>query len=276
MLVSRVRLVVLSMLVCLAGASWLQAVDPYESAQPSAVAGDDDSDTNNVLSHGVVQLHDLEQVGGVEDLDWMAVPTIARHSYEVRASGNLAWDAGACATCAQFERVNAAGTVLTEDVSTVSEGNGGPIESFDRSIRWIAPAANSFESFIRVRGSTIHTETADAIYQIRGYDTTYGVPRWNSSGGQVTVFLISNLVDATVTGDIYFYNNAGTLLATQAFMVPKHGLFALNTGTLGPLAGLAGHAQVAHTAGYGGLAGKAIALDPATGFSFDTAFVPIP
>ena len=113
----------------------------------------------------------------------MSVPTIARHSYEVRVSGNLSWDAGMCSTCAQVERVDAAGTILTEDVSTVNEGDGGPLESDDRSIRWIAPSTNSLGSFIRVRGSLIFTETADSIYQIRGYDTTYGVPRWNNSGG---------------------------------------------------------------------------------------------
>ena len=84
------------------------------------------------------------------------------------------------------------------------------------------------------------------------------------------------MVDASVTGDIHFYNPAGTLLATHPFTIPKHGMFVVNTGTIGALAGLSGHAQVAHTAGYGGLAGKAVALEPATGFSFDTPFVPIP
>ena len=155
----------------------------------------------------MTQLHDLEAVGGVEDFDWIAMPTIARHSYEVRISGNLSWDAGICATCAQVERVNAAGAILTEDVSTVNEGNGGPLESRDRSIRWIAPSTNSLDSFIRVRGSLIFSETADSIYQIRGYDTTYGVPRWNNANGQITVFLITNMVDASVSGDIHFYNH---------------------------------------------------------------------
>ena len=123
------------------------------------------------------------------------------------------------------KRVNAAGAILTEDVSTVNEGNGGRLESRDRSIRWIAPSTNSLDSFIRVRGSLIFSETADSIYQIRGYDTTYGVPRWNNSNGQITVILITNMVDASVTGDIHFYNTAETLLATQPFTVPKHGMF---------------------------------------------------
>jgi hypothetical protein len=275
MVVAKERLVVLCTLVCLF-APWLQAADPYEASNPAAASGDDDASTSSVLSHGLTQFHDLEAVGGVEDLDWIAVPTIARHSYEVRVSGNLAWDAGICGTCAQVERVTAGGAVLTEDVSTVNEGNGGPIESNDRSIRWIAPSTNSLESFIRVRGSLIFSETANSIYQIRGYDTTYGVPRWNNSNGQITVFLITNMVDASVSGDIHFYNTAGTLLVSHPFTIPKHGLFVVSTGSIGALTGLSGHAQVAHTAGYGGLTGKAVALEPATGFSFDTPFVPIP
>jgi hypothetical protein len=275
MVVTKERLVVLCTLVSLF-APWLEAADPYEATNPASTVGDDEASTSSVLSHGMVQLHDLEQVGGVEDLDWISVPTIGRHSYEVRVSGNLAWDQGACGTCAQVERVNAAGTVLTEDVGTINEGNGGPIESKERSIRWIAPSTNSLDSYIRVRGSLIFSETENSIYQIRGYDTTYGVPRWNNANGQITVFLVTNMVDAEVTGDIHFYNTAGTLLATQSFTVPKYGMYVLSTGTIGALAGLSGHAQVAHTAGYGGLTGKAVALEPATGFSFDTPFVPIP
>ena len=102
MAVAKERLVVLCTLVCLF-APWLQAADPYEGPNPMATSGDDDASTSSVLSHGMTQLHDLEAVGGVEDFDWIAMPTIARHSYEVRISGNLSWDAGICATCAQVE-----------------------------------------------------------------------------------------------------------------------------------------------------------------------------
>ena len=31
---------------------------------------------------------------------------------------------------------------------------------------------------------------------------------------------------------------------------------------------------MSHTCGYGGLAGKAVALEPATGFTFDTSLIP--
>jgi hypothetical protein len=50
----------------------------------------------------------------------------------------------------------------------------------------------------------------------------------------------------------------------------------LNTATLGFAAGQSGSITVANTARYGDLAGKAVALEPATGFTFDTLMVPRP
>ena len=37
-----------------------------------------------------------------------------------------------------------------------------------------------------------------------------------------------------------------------------------------------GSAAIAHLGSYGALSGKAVALEPATGFSFDTPLTPIP
>jgi hypothetical protein len=33
--------------------------------------------------------------------------------------------------------------------------------------------------------------------------------------------------------------------------------------------------QIAHVGGYGALSGKAVSLEPSTGFTFDTAMTPI-
>ena len=48
----------------------------------------------------------------------------------------------------------------------------------------------------------------------------------------------------------------------------------LNTSGLAFASGTSGSIIVAHTCGYGGLAGKAVALEPSTGFTFDTALIP--
>ena len=255
-----------------AGTGTARASDPWEGG---VLGGDDGSFSRNTIGHGGVQNHDLDEAGGGNDVDWVIVPTVQRHSYEARVTNTAAsFDWGACGSCAQFERVDASGATLTEDVSTVNEGNGSTEEGYDRSVRWIA-TASTVDEYVRVTGSVI-PDTANDVYTLRYWDTTYTAPRWNSSGGQVTVFLISNVTQGTINGEIYFHNNAGTLLHTQPFVLSGGQLYSLNTGTIPALAGLAGHAYVAHTAGYGGLSGKAVALEAATGFSFDTLMTHIP
>lgn len=243
------------------------AIDPWEGGPLG-----DDLGSINALGHGSVQTHDLDQAGGANDVDWMVVPTLVRHSYEARLSNaNLEFDWGACPTCAQFERVNAAGTILTEDVSTVNEGG---IESYVRSVRWIS-GANSTQDYIRVRGDLDLTENANSVYTVRFFDTTYRIPRWNNGGGQVTVIVISNMSQTPASGAVWFYNAAGSPLTSVSFTLAQNELTVINTSTVSALAGQSGHAHVVHTAGYGGLSGKAVALEPSTGFTFDTALEPI-
>ena len=49
-----------------------------------------------------------------------------------------------------------------------------------------------------------------------------------------------------------------------------HGLYVVNTSGLAGLAGQAGSITITHDGRYGDLGGKAIAVEPATGFSFDS------
>jgi len=247
-----------------------RASDPWETAGP--LGADDGNNTGNTLSHGSVQVHDLDPAGGAPDEDWMVAPTIARHSYEARANGPVRFSWGVCTPCAQFERVDAAGNVLTDDVSVVNEGG---VESYDRSVRWMATSSTTFD-YVRVKGDTNVTNTAGSIYTVRFWDTTYSIPRWNNANGQVTVFLINSQVQVSATVRIDFYNAGGTLLATATTVIAPNSLWSVNTSSISALAGQSGHAYVSHTAGYGGLAGKAVALETATGFSFDTPMVPIP
>jgi len=264
-------LVSAALLLALVAAPDAGAMDPWE-------AGNGDNQplyTKNTLSHGFVQQHDLDDVFAPpsNDVDCMIVPTLAGHSYEARINGTrVEFDWGMCGSCPQFERVDVNGAILTEDVGVVNEGGG---ESNDRSVRWIATANTTLE-YVRVTGDTSFPEGPNEVYTIRFWDTTYSVPRWNNSSGQVTVFLIQNLVQAPVTVNVDFYNAAGLQLASTGTTLQPHGLFVFNTGTVPQLANQAGHAYVSHTAGYGGLAGKAVALEPATGFSFDTPLMPIP
>jgi hypothetical protein len=256
-------------LATLAAAVPVHALDPWEAA------ADDSNTTKNTLSPGLVQQHDLDQAGGGNDLDWAVVPTLQYHSYEARISGSgVAFDYGICTTCAQFERVDAAGTILTEDVATVNDGAGATPEAYDRSVRWLA-SGNTIQEFVRVTGSS-SPEGTGSLYTLRYWDTTYTVPRWNASGGQSTVLIVTSLVQGAVTGNVYFFSGTGTLLHTQPLALSQNVPYVFNTFSVGALAGQSGFALVAHDAGYGGLTGKAVALEPSTGFTFDTAMAPIP
>ena len=103
---------------------------------------------------------------------------------------------------------------------------------------------------------------------------SYGARHFNNTGTQVSVLLIQNPSDATVTGDVYFWGANGTLLATQPFTAAARNLISLSTPTVAP--DVSGTITVAHDGRYGDLAGKAVSLEPATGFSFDTLLEPRP
>ena len=74
----------------------------------------------------------------------------------------------------------------------------------------------------------------------------------------------------------YFWNAAGTLLTTSALSIPPLGSLPLNTSLVPGLSGQGGSITITNDAEYGQLAGKAVALEPATGMSFDTPLLPRP
>jgi hypothetical protein len=53
--------------------------------------------------------------------------------------------------------------------------------------------------------------------------------------------------------------------------VPARGVTTLATSGIAALTGQSGGASISHSGPYGALVGKAAALEPATGFTFDTA-----
>lgn len=241
---------------------------------------DDTSSTPNFLRHGTVQLqHDLE---GNPDEDWMAIRVKDAHSYEARVTSDTVYWDPACGSpeCPRFDRVSAAGAVLTAGTVT-SDGVGGfdlgpgqGIVASGLSVRWISVADG--KEFVRTRGDAAGPLPAGLTYTVEFFDTTYFVPRWNNNVTQTTVFLVQNTTNATVTGNILLHNAGGTLLHSQALAIPQFGVAVFSTASVGALAGQSGSARIVHTGGFGALAGKAVALEPGTGFSFDTPLTPLP
>ncbi len=249
-------------------ASAARAVDPWEASNDDVVT------TTNALRHGVVQEgHDLEGTAASPDVDWMRIMTKPGHSYEARVTGHQ-WDDGCGgAPCPRFQRTTATGTVLATGVASNDDIDRGQ-NTLGSTIRWIATTGG--EERLRATGDLwIPLDLGDR-YDVAFYDTTLFVPRWNNTATQATVMVLQNTTSVAVTGFVYFHGTSGALLATAGVNVPAYGVQVLATASIPGLAGQSGAAQIAHLGGYGALTGKAVALEAATGFTFDTQITPVP
>jgi hypothetical protein len=239
----------------------VHAADPWE-----ADSEDDGPATRAHLLAGQAQTgRDLE-TATTPDEDWVFVATRPRHSYEARANGGSIWATGVSGTGAKLERLNSSLVVQqtgTDDGLASLRGN---------AIRWIAGNAQATD-YLRVTGPTGPQGTSP--YTLELFDTTYAVPRWNNSSTQVTVFLLQNNTSTPVSSFVYFFGASGTLLHTEPIGIAADGLAVFNTSTVPALAGQSGSARIAQTGGLGALSGKAVSLEPGTGFTFDTALIPV-
>lgn len=222
-------------------------------------ANDNTFNTENELIHGTVQEHDLGALpGNVADEDWYRILQRRESSYEIvvdSISGDI--------SPISLQRIGSNGTTVLQTAPSAT--------IVARSLRWVN-ATNTLvtDEFIKVSSGCGSTCGADDVYHIRAYDTTIAVARFNNSGSQITVVLAQNPTEAPIGGTMFFYNTAGALLATNAFVVPAKGLAVVNASTIGALVGQSGSLTIAHDGAYGSLNVKAVALEPSTGFSFDT------
>jgi hypothetical protein len=105
-------------------------------------------------------------------------------------------------------------------------------------------------------------------------DLNFDAASIRNSGTQATVFLIQNLTAGSCNVNVHYFGANGTNLGSTIAAVAGHGLLTLQTASA--VGGQSGSARVTHDCGYGGLAGKAVALEPSTGFTFDTEMSPRP
>jgi len=219
--------------------------------------------TENELVQGADQLHDLGVLPGpLADQDWFRLSQKSYSSYEVVAD-STSGDIGATLN---VDRIASDGTTVAQ--SSVAMGVG-----FSRSLRWANTAATAVDDqYVRVTSGSCTTNCGpDDVYRIRFYETTYAVPRFNNAGTQVTVLLLQNPTSYTVNGNVYFWDPTGALIASSPFSLTAKKLLVLNTATVA--AGVSGAVTIAHDGRYGDLSGKTVALEPATGFSFDSPMV---
>ena len=237
------------------------------------VQGDNDNsfDTDNELVHGTTQTHDLGALPGpLADQDWYRMPSKPYASYEVIVDG-VSGDLGV--KVLEFARVALDGTILQNGAPAVS-GSGG----YARALRWTNPTSSTAVEFVRVSGGMCGTACgADDVYSIRARETTVSLSRFNTVGSLATVLLTQNVSERPVNATYYFWSATGALLQTVPLANhPPKALDVLNVASFPALAGQSGHVTVAHDGGYGVVNIKAVALEPATGFSFDTPGVNVP
>ena len=224
---------------------------------------DNTAATENELVHGSDQLHDLGALPGpAPDQDWFRLSQKSYSSYEVVADAT----SGDIGAPLNLERIAA-------DGSTVVQSSGSVGLGYSRSLRWENATASAVDDqYVRVTSGACTTDCGpEDVYRIRLYETTQAVPRFNNSGTQITVLLLQNPTNYTISGNVYFWATTGVLIAPSPFTLPARQLLPLNTSSVAP--GVGGTLTIAHDGRYGDLAGKTVALEPATGFSFDSPMV---
>src|SRR5688572_25859911 len=201
----------------------------------------------------------------------MRVVLKRKHSYEARVSG-VYWRDDAAALLPTFDLVSSDGTVMIPGRRVADDIDNG-VESIGRTVRFIAGADIS-NQFLRASAPP-GVETGYTTYSVSFHDTTLFVPRWNNTATQTTVLVLQNTTGSPVFGNIYFHDAAGVQLAAVSIDVPARGVQMVQTASIAALAGQSGSALVSQIGGHGAIAGKAVALEAATGFTFDTPFVPV-
>jgi hypothetical protein len=236
---------------------------PVNALLPDDAAGgvivDDDAVSLSTLelTHGAVLRADAS--GGTPD--FYRLGQAPRASYEVVLDA-VSGDAVPGLVLARLAADNA--TVL----QSASAGGTGSAAS----LRWQNPAAAAISAeHLRVAGAACGAGCgADDVYRLRAYETTATVPRFNNANGQGSVLILQNTGGTAVTGTAYFWRADGQLLAESPLTLGPRGSLASNLTALPGLAGQSGTVTIASNAAYGALAGKVVALEPATGFSFDS------
>jgi hypothetical protein len=249
--------------LALLGAQTASATDYWDL---NTTDDDDNTGTDNELLHGTSQQHDLQVAGAVADQDWYVAINFPRSSYEAlidSTSGDLNMYSPPT-----FDRMSSSGTTVVQSAEYANTGSGA---GYSVALRWASAGTAIVEQFLRVQSPTCGAACgAEDQYHIRYYETTIAVPRFNNASGQTTVLLIQNMTgwNRPIVGAANFWSTAGAFLGSAGFSIPAHGAFNVNTSTVVP--GVTGTITIAHDGGYGGLAVKSVALEPATGFSFDT------
>jgi hypothetical protein len=226
---------------------------------------DDDGFTSGVveLVHGLDVVTDLRaQPGPTADRDVYLIAQQPYSSYEVIVDAT----SGDLGTAGPLVERRSAADTLVQASTPVGTGPA-------RALRWSNSSDVVADERVVVSAPGCTTSCGpDDVYRLRAYDTTYSIPRFNNTGSQVTVLILQNTTARVVLADLYFWSPAGVLINNGGVALNPGATLVANTTVLAP--DQSGSITVAHDGGYGGLSGKTVALEPSTGFSFDSPMIP--
>jgi hypothetical protein len=195
-----------------------------------------------------------------------------RHVYRLARPPYSSWEAVVDGTSADIDAGSGPSLVLLDaDLTTVLQSSLPAGLGTARRLSVVNATAATDTDYVEVRSLGCSTDCGpDDVYRIRARETTLSAPRFNNTGGQVTVALLQERSALTISGTLWFWSAGGVLVGSQPFSLPPRQTLVLNTTTVAGVAGQSGAVTVTHDGPFGGLAGKTVALEPATGFSFDT------
>lgn len=232
--------------------------------------------TINTLWHTAPpQIHDLQSPGsGQIDVDWFRIFPRIHRSYEVQVL-NVTGDSQTWGNYGeQVSRWDAAGATMYQSSDNLDIGG-----NHLNTLRWISTANTEQRIWVNNQNTS---STAYSKYTIQLFDTTLFCPRFNNAGSQVSVLIAQAAFPdgafpfGGCNCTAYFYNEAGTLLTSSTWILNDANMNVIALSSLGPLTGQKGSARIAHDCGWGGIAAKLVALEPSTGFSFDTLCTYLP
>jgi hypothetical protein len=214
------------------------------------------------LTHGARVTADLAtQPGPAPDTDYYRVGQAPYSSYEVVADA-VSGDAAPGLVLELLAEDNQ--TVLAQS-QPVGVGSAVAL----RLVR-LAGGAET-RATVRVGSASCGTDCGpDDTYRLRFYETTATIPRFNNTATQATVLILQNTTEEPQDFWVQFWDVDGQLLRSVGSNLLGRRTMVLNTASVPELAGRSGSVTIVGFGGYGALAGKAVALEPATGFSFDS------
>ena len=222
---------------------------------------DDDAPSlaSRELTHGAAIIEDLGTGSGAAGTRVFRIAQSPRSSYEI------ALDAVAGDVSPVLERLAADNATVLQ--SAVSVGTGASL-----SLRWentSGVAVTNQHVRVRSAGCASACDAGDR-YRLRAWETTASVARLNNAGGQATVLVLQNATAEPLAGHVHFWRLDGTALLSHPFALGARASVVIDTSGLPGLGGQSGSITVSHAGAFGALAGKAVSLQPATGFAFDT------